>query len=307
MLESMINNPRPTRAEANDVANAIFDGTDAIMLSGETAKGNFPVEAVETMVKIATKIESSIDYDKQFSELSMNFVNSITNAISHATCTTAMDLNAVCITAVSNTGYTVKKVSKYRPSCPILALTPIPRAARQLNLVWGCYPGILEKILSNVNDLFTAAANKSMEMGFSRIGDIIVIVGGTPVGITGATNTLKVQIVGDAMVSGKSFTEKIVSGKANIVKNPNDLKDPFNKGDILICRETDDNFLDIIKKASAIVVGNGRADEFAHAQTVSKTLDIPLIISERDVTELIPRGMIITVDAKLGVIYNGTK
>lgn len=307
MLESMINNPRPTRAEASDVANAIFDGTDAIMLSGETAKGSFPVQAVQTMVKIATKIESSIDYVKQFNELSMVNINNITNAISHATCTTAMDLNAACITAVTNSGFTVKKVSKYRPSCPILALTPDERVARQLNLLWGCYPAILDKVLSNASDLFSAAADKSMETGFSSTGDIIVIVGGTPVGITGTTNTMKVQVVGDVMVKGKGFGGKVVSGRVNILNSEKDAGKLFNKGDVLVCHKTDDYILEQMRKASAIVVGNGKIDNFSHAETVAKALNIPLLISDQDVTELIPNSIIVTVDTEKGLIYNGAK
>lgn len=307
MLESMINNPRPTRAEASDVANAIFDGTDAIMLSGESAKGSFPVQAVQTMVKIATKIESSIDYVKQFEELSMSNINNITNAISHATCTTAMDLNAACIAAVSKTGFTVKKVSKYRPSCPILALTSDVRVARQLNLLWGCYPAILDTVLANASDLFSAAAEKSMETGFSSTGDIIVIVGGTPVGVTGTTNTMKVEVVGDVMVKGKGFGDNVVSGRANIFNSEKDAGKLFNKGDILVCQKTDDYLLEEMRKASAIVVGNGKLDNFSHAETVAKALNIPLLISDQDVTELIPNSIIITVDTKKGLIYNGAK
>lgn len=191
MLESMITNPRPTRAEANDVANAIFDGTDAIMLSGETAKGSFPVQSVDTMVRIAKKIESSIDYVSEFNDTSHKIIlDNITNAVSHATCTTANDLNAKCITAVSNTGFTVNMVSKYRPNSPILALTPNEMVQKQLNLVWGCYP-VLVDIFKNTNDLFEICSSKALEYNFAQKGDTIVIVGGTPIGCTGSTNTLK--------------------------------------------------------------------------------------------------------------------
>lgn len=306
MLESMVNNPRPTRAEANDVANAIYDGSDAIMLSGETAKGGFPVEAVETMVKIATKVEKSIDYVKEFSNQVTEHLTNITNAISHATCTTAHDLNASCIAAVSNSGYTVKKVSKYRPSCPILSLTPDEQVRRQLNLLWGCYPYVIEKVLTNTSDLFDIAANKSLELDFAKKGDIIIIVGGTPVGITGTTNTLKVQVVGDVIVKGRGVGTKIVSGRANVITKLDDAEKLFQKGDILVVSNTNNKLIPYIKKASAIIVGSDRQDDFSHAETVGSALDIPVIICNENVVSLIQNSVIISVDPKKGLVYNGT-
>lgn len=195
MLESMVTNPRPTRAEASDVANAIYDGTDVIMLSGETAKGNFPVEAVATMVKIANKVESSIDYVKEVYNKKYVENLDVTNAISHATCTTANDLNASAVVAISKSGFTVNKVSKYRPSCPILALTDDEIVARQLNLVWGCYPKLTKLDTLSNGDLFENTAKLASDATFINSGDTIVIVAGTPVGIPGTTNTLKAQIV----------------------------------------------------------------------------------------------------------------
>ena len=193
MLESMITNPRPTRAEASDVANAIFDGTDAIMLSGETAKGSFPVEAVNAMVRIATKIESSIDYVEKFYNNASAKTTNITDAISHATCTTASDLNSPCIVAITKSGLTVREVSKYRPKALILGLTPDERVQRQLNLTWGCYPYLINIDSISSGDLFQNTANIANEKGFAQKDDIIVTVGGTPIGQTGATNTLKAQ------------------------------------------------------------------------------------------------------------------
>lgn len=195
MLESMITNPRPTRAEASDVANAIFDGTDSIMLSGETAKGSFPVEAVNAMVRIATKIESSIDYVEKFYNNSCSKTTNITDAISHATCTTASDLNSPCIVAVTKSGFTVREVSKYRPKSLILGLTPDERVQRQLNLTWGCYPYLVDIDNISSGDLFQNTANIANEKGFAQKGDVIITVGGTPIGQTGSTNTLKAQTV----------------------------------------------------------------------------------------------------------------
>ncbi|MBR1735617.1 MAG: pyruvate kinase, partial [Firmicutes bacterium] len=202
MLESMINNPRPTRAEASDVANAVYDGTDAIMLSGETAKGHFPVEAVSTMVKITEKIEASINYHKRFLEAEeIDAKDTITGAISHATCSAAHDLNAACIVAVTSSGYTAKKIAKNKPTCPLLALSPNKQVVRQLNILWGCYPFSNEMVMTNASDLFVAATEKTQEKNFAKKGDVIVIVGGTPLGMTGTTNTVKVQVVGDSIGS----------------------------------------------------------------------------------------------------------
>ena len=195
MLESMINNPRPTRAEANDVANAIYDGTDTIMLSGESAKGSFPVEAVATMAKIATKIESAINYSKEFFKDKNTSYTDITNAIGHATCTIASDLNAKCIVAISKSGFTANMVSKHRPSSPILVLTPDEKVQRQLNIVWNCSPKLINLENLNTGDLFENTAEFTKTTNFAKQGDVIVISAGTPVGISGTTNTLKAQII----------------------------------------------------------------------------------------------------------------
>ena len=195
MLESMITNPRPTRAEVSDVANAVFDGTDAIMLSGETAKGSFPAEAVNAMVRIATKIESSIDYIEKFYKAKVSNTNNVTNAISHATCTTSNDLNAACIVAVTKSGFTVREVSKYRPEAFILALTPDERVQRQLNLSWGCYAHLVDIKNISSGDLFENTALIAEQQGFAKKGDVIVTVGGTPLGQTGCTNTLKASVL----------------------------------------------------------------------------------------------------------------
>ncbi len=195
MLESMVTNPRPTRAEASDVANAVYDGTDAIMLSGETAKGDFPVEALTAMARISQKIEASIDYTAKFYESKTDHVLSITDAVSYAACTTSTDLNALAIVAVSKSGITVREVAKYRPSCPILGLTPEKRTQRQLNLIWGCEPRLVtEKELLEGN-VFQSTTEHAEKAGYAKKGDIIISVGGTPLGQTGNTNTLKARVV----------------------------------------------------------------------------------------------------------------
>ena len=196
MLESMIHNPRPTRAETSDVANAIYDGTNAIMLSGETAAGKYPLEAFLAMARIATRIESSIDYRKRFVRDVHRPEESVTNAISHATVTAAHELEAACIITVSMSGLTARNVAKYRPLCPIVACTPDPVTARQLKLVWGAVP-ILTKEEVDTSDLFTHAVDLAVEAGFCRTGELVVITAGVPVGHSGTTNLLKVHVVGE--------------------------------------------------------------------------------------------------------------
>lgn len=194
MLESMINNSRPTRAETTDVANAIYDGTGAIMLSGETAAGLYPVEAVKTMALIAQTTEKGIDYVKRFRRREENSGKNVTGAISHAAVTTALDLNAKAILTVTTTGDTAKALSKYRPSCPILSCTPNEKTWRQLSLSWGVVP-IMSRIMNTTDDLFNHAADCAVREGYLKKGDMAVITAGVPLGISGTTNLIKVHTV----------------------------------------------------------------------------------------------------------------
>ncbi|MCL2220894.1 MAG: pyruvate kinase [Oscillospiraceae bacterium] len=199
MLESMIKSPRPTRAETSDVANAIFDGTSAVMLSGETAVGSHPVEALSAMAKIAERIEHSIDYLKRFRGLGYTSETSLTNAISHATVTTAHELNAAAILTVSLSGNTAQNVSKFRPSCPILACTPDPVVRRQLKLNWGITP-LLTKEETDTTALFNHAIDAATEAGLISEGELVVLTAGVPVGHSGTTNMLKVHVVGEKIL-----------------------------------------------------------------------------------------------------------
>ena len=195
MLDSMIKNPRPTRAETTDVANAIYQGTSAIMLSGETAAGKYPIEALKTMVKIAVRTEADVDYNKQFSTSSKDHATNVTTAISHATCMTAIDLNAKAIIAVTRSGNTARMVSKYRPGCQIIACTPDERTWRQMNLIWGVTP-LLTKEEYSMEILLLHATEAAEEKGYVKEGDIVVLTVGVPLGHPGNTNLLKATVVG---------------------------------------------------------------------------------------------------------------
>lgn len=194
MLDSMMKNPRPTRAEATDVANAIYDGTSAIMLSGETAAGLYPVESVKTMVKIAIRTEEDINYTERFRQRQTMSNPDITNAISHATCTTAIDLNAAAVITITWSGETARMVSKYRPNCNIIGGSMNPKVCRQLNLSWGVTPLAIEQ-KEQAGELFEHAVDMAKQAGLVQTGDVTVITAGVPLSVPGNTNILKVQVV----------------------------------------------------------------------------------------------------------------
>jgi len=307
MLESMVQNPRPTRAEANDVANAIFDGSDVLMLSGETASGAYPLESVAMMARIATKAEESINYFDDISTHRGHFKSNITNAISYAACTSAGDLNASCIVCVTDSGFTAKMVSRFRPTCPILAVTSDDRVYRQLNLTWGCTPVLAENISGN-DEVFDIAEQRALVSGMAKNGDPIIAVAGVPVGVAGTTNTLKVRIAGNVLVQGRHLgSGKMVSGSSRVIKVIEEAERFFKRGDILVTTKTTDEMMPYLRKAGAIVVGSWENIDNSHAETVAKALDIPLIVAKQKVIDLIPDGIAITVDSKNGFVYNGYK
>ena len=194
MLDSMIRNPRPTRAEVSDVANAVFDGTGCVMLSGETASGKYPVEALQTMAQIAIAAENDIDYWKRFGKNTMDHTTTITDAISHASCQTAADLEASAILAATQSGYTARMISRYRPGCTVVALTPEERVRRQLNIAWGVAPALTDEV-SSTDELFSMCVENAKQGDLVHIGDTVVITAGVPIGKSGSTNLIKAQVV----------------------------------------------------------------------------------------------------------------
>lgn len=305
MLNSMMDNPRPTRAEVNDVANAIFDHTDAIMLSGETAQGDYPVEAVKAMDRIARKIEESIDYAGRFNKAFSKSlrVRNITSAVSHSACTTANDLNAAIISTITLSGRAVKEVSKYRPATTILGCSPVERTCRQLNLIWGTIPMQTSFEQENMSALFDDLAAKALELGHAKSGELMVFTGGTPLGTTGSTNTIKVGIVGDTLLRGKS-TVKVsnVTAHTNICVNCDDAKLHFKTGDIFVTSNPDKGLIPYMMKASAIIVGSdNKADDFTHAVDLARQLNIPCVLCDTDV-EVVPDNLLVFIDTKKGTV-----
>ena len=299
MLDSMIKNPRPTRAESTDVANAIYDGTSAIMLSGETAAGAYPVEALQTMVKIAERTEIDINYRRRFTARSTDVMTDVTNAISHATCTTGMDLNAAAIITVSKSGRTARMISKFRPTCPIIACTMSKNVYRQLNLSWGVEPVMIEE--SDTTDaLFERAVEAAQKHGYVKQGDITVITAGVPLGVSGTTNMLKVQVVGHILANGEGINKQKVHGRLCVCHSKEDLINSYQPGDIVVAKDTDNEMMKQLKSATGIVVENGSFD--AHAVTVGLSLDIPVLLNVKQATDILMKGVFVSLDCENGVI-----
>lgn len=302
MLDSMIRNPRPTRAETTDVANAIYDGTSAIMLSGETAVGKYPVQAVETMSRIAVSTETHIDYKERFEQEATLSTPNVTDAISHATCTTAHDLGAAAIIAVSKGGNTARMISKFRPVCPIISPTTSEKVWRQLNLSWGVVPLQCEEQYST-DALFEYAVELSVKTGIVEKGDIVVITGGIPVGVSGNTNTLKVHLVGDVLVQGTGVNDLSVSGKICVAKDEKELANHFQDGDIIVMPKTSNLVIDILRRCSGIITEEEGVS--SHGAVVGITLDIPVVTGAKGATDILKSGTVVTMDSTRGLVYGG--
>jgi pyruvate kinase len=297
MLDSMVNNPRPTRAEVSDVANAILDGTDAVMLSNETAVGNYPVEAVETMATIACRIEQ----EQQTNNLKRT-KRSITHAISAAVGQIASQLDAAAIMTLTKTGATARNVSKFRPKTPILAITPHVYVARRLQLVWGVKP-LLVLDLASATQTFQAAINVAQEKNWLSAGDLVVMTAGTLQGVAGSTDLIKVELVKAILGEGSGIGQGAITGRARVVNNVKDIND-FNRGEILVASSTNAQFVDIIRQASGIITEEDNLT--SHAAVIGLRLGIPVIVGLKNATEIIREGAILTLDAKRGVVYSGT-
>ena len=301
MLDSMMKNPRPTRAEATDVANAIYDGTSAIMLSGETAAGLFPVEAVKTMAIIAERTERDIDYIEKFRKRDIPERPDVTSAISHATCTTAHDLGAVAILTVSKTGQTARMISKFRPACPIISGTTEPKVLRQMNLSWGVIPILVDE-KDNTDELFEHVVSVAQKEGYVHNGDLAVISAGIPLGVSGTTNMLKVHLVGDVLVSGMAVNHNSVYGRLCVCRSEEDAWENFKDGDILVIPKTTNEILPLMRKASGIITETGGIN--SHAAVVCLALDKPVIVGAKNATKLLKSGTTVKLDGNRGIVFS---
>ncbi|MBD2526033.1 pyruvate kinase [Nostoc sp. FACHB-133] len=300
MLDSMVSNPRPTRAEVSDVANAILDGTDAVMLSNETAVGSFPVEAVATMARIAERMEQ-----EEAQHLNLRSVRdarrSIPNAISQAVGQIAEQLGASAIMTLTQTGATARNVSKFRPNTPILAVTPHVNVARQLQMVWGVKP-LLVLGLPSTGQTFQAAINVAQELKLLSEGDLVVMTAGTLQGISGSTDLIKVEVVTAVLGHGIGLGQGLVSGRARVANTGMDVSN-FNPGDILVAPRTSADFVEAIRKSAGIITEEESLT--SHAAVIGLRLGVPVIVGVKQATQVIRDGAIITLDLQRGLIYSG--
>ncbi|WP_295693437.1 pyruvate kinase [uncultured Oscillibacter sp.] len=298
MLDSMMENPRPTRAEITDVANAIYDGTSAIMLSGETAAGKYPVEAVHTMDAIARRTEANIDFNKPVRK-SGRAKLSITAATAHAACTTALDIGADAILTVSQRGITAQMVSSFRPSTMVVALLLNPQVQRQMALYWGVEP-ITMPYASSTDELVDFAVQAAEASGLVSQGDLVVVTAGVPVGVSGTTNMIRVQQVGGALLNAVGVGDRKASGPLCVCRVPEEVAEKFRPGDVLVVPYTTNDLLPYIRQAAAVISEEASAD--SHTATVGLTLDIPVIVGAVGATQRLTDGTMVSVDCARGVV-----
>lgn len=298
MLDSMMKHPRPTRAEATDVANAIYDGTSAIMLSGETAAGMYPIEALKTMVRIAVRTEQDINYVQRFKQRKTMCNPDVTNAISHATCTMAGDLNAAAIITVSKSGRTARMVSKYRPDCPIIGTCLTEKVYRQLALSWGVIPLLVEE-KTQAEELFDYAVDAAETAGLIERGDVVVLTAGVPLGVSGTTNLIKVQVAGHILVKGRGINRKKVSANLCVCHSEEDLAN-FKVGDIIVAHDTNNHMMAQMRQASGLIVETD--SESCHAAIAGLSLDIPVLIGAKNALAVLKSSAYVELDGESGVV-----
>ncbi len=302
MLDSMIRNPRPTRAETTDVANAIIDGTDCVMLSGETAGGKYPIEAVKTMRNICVTTELSDDFYKNIYDIRITSSNTTTNSIARATRDISEELKAKAIISCTSSGNTSRIISKFKPKTNIIAATTTDRVARQLAIVWGVYPMVIQEA-TETDELIERAIVAALSENFVEEGDLTVVTAGVPLGVSGTSNLIKVHVIGDILTSGTGIGTKSVSGKVVMGSTRKELETNFEEGDIIVGKFTDADITEFIEKASAIVTETGGLT--SHTAVAAVHFGIPAVVGAVNILNLVENGSVITVDPIGGVIYNG--
>jgi pyruvate kinase len=301
MLDSMQRNPRPTRAEASDVANAIFDGTDAIMLSGETAAGKYPIESVRTMARIAERAEAALPYSEMFKRQSKAQEVSVTESISQSVAKSAYDLRASAIITATESGYTARMVSKYRPLAPIIAVTPNEQVMRRMCLYWGVIP-VIGEYAPSTDVMFEMAVDKALRTNLVKPGDLVVITAGVPVGRSGTTNLIKIHHIGDIVAKGQGIGTQIATGKVVVANSPQEAVEKTMPGTVLVCPGTDKDYMPAFEKAAAVITEAGGIT--SHAAIVGLSLGKPVVVGVENAVNLLQEGAIVTVYAELGIIFS---
>ena len=303
MLDSMIVNPRPTRAEISDVANAIYDGTSAIMLSGETAAGAYPVEALKTMSAIAERTEQ--ENHARFAPLAENTGKiSVSDATAHAACLTAKDVNAAAIVTVSESGNTARLLSKYRPEQPIIACVMKEQVQRQLALSWGITP-LMMPLAHSTDELIEMSTSLAKENGYLHNGELAVVTAGVPVGVSGTTNMIKIHMVGNCLATGVGVGREnadvtSATGKACVCRTLEEVRAKFKPGMVLVVPSTSNEMLSYVRDAAALVVEEPGLN--SHAAIAGKALLKPTVVGAAGATSHIRDGLMIAVDCAHGSV-----
>ena len=304
MLDSMQENPRPTRAEVSDVANAVLDGTDATMLSGESANGLYPVKAVKAMAEIDERTEKQMLKRNTLALQRFEAYkgSNVTEAIGESVVRTAQELGVKTIITATNSGYTARMISKYRPDADILAVTFDDRTRRGLAINWGVYP-VMAEAPASTDEMFALATEEAKKAGFAKEGDLILITAGVPVGEKGTTNVMKIQLIGSKLVEGQGVGDETVIGKAVVATSAKEAVEKAEEGGVLVVKTTDKDYLPAIEKSAALVVENGGLT--SHAAVVGISMGIPVVVGAANATELVADGEVITVDSRRGIVYHG--
>lgn len=302
MLDSMMRNPRPTRAEANDVSNAVLDGTSAVMLSGETAGGSFPVQAVETMRKIVEVTEKSMDFSQILQRKIKEISNTTTNAIGKSTCQMARDLGVKLILTATTSGNTSRAISKFRPECLILAATPDTKVRRQLNLEWGVKSILLDNY-EDIDLMISEAIEEAKKENYLSSGDKVIVTAGVPVGLSGSTNLIKIENIEEIIARGTGLGNGKITAKAIVVNELNDLVNFFKNGNIIVSKFTNKEMMPYIKRSGGLVTE--KAGYTSHGAVVGVSLAIPTIVGAKNITEKIKTGDIISINSTDGTISQG--
>ncbi|MCF0123284.1 MAG: pyruvate kinase [Ruminiclostridium sp.] len=301
MLDSMTANPRPTRAEITDVANAVYDGASAVMLSGETAAGKYPVEALQTMAAIAERTEKDINYFGRMKEMTASIRLGIGGATAHAACTTAVDTNASAIITVTASGATPRLISRFRPDTPIIACVMDENVRRQLALTWGVTPIIMEYVTST-DEMIEGSVREAKKAGLIQDGDLVVVTAGVPAGIAGTTNMMKVHLVGNSLITGAGVGERGTKGILCVCRNLADIKSKFSPGMILVLPYTNNEMLPYMREAAGIVTEeNGLG---SHAAVVGLSLEKPVIVGAIGATKHLRDGMKVSLDCRQGAVQS---
>ena len=300
MLDSMMENPRPTRAEITDVANAIYDGPSAIMLSGETAAGRYPVESVKTMDAIARRTESDINHVKRMAQMAGGRNRlSVAAATAHAACTTAQEIGADAILTVSQRGTTARLVSRFHPGTPIIACLLDQQVRRQMALYWGVEP-IMMPYASSTDELVDFAVQAAAQAGVVHEGDLVVVTAGVPVGVAGTTNMIRIQQVGGALVNAVGIGEKKASGPLCICRSTDEVAEKFQPGDVLVVPYTTNELLPYIRQAAAVITEEASVE--CHTATIGLALDKPVIVGAAGAVQRLTDGTMVTVDCARGLV-----